>query len=101
MGSHYDAFKDKDQYAPNAPEAFSDISLLTCLHYVLSVPHEFTSVPFPVKALKILTHDLQAHGDSAIITSQGNGFNEVDSDDDVSPQNCLSACEGSLSTNLE
>ncbi|KAF5352862.1 hypothetical protein D9756_006082 [Leucocoprinus leucothites] len=43
-------------------------------------PHEFTSIPFPVKALKIIIHDLQSGGDSATITAQGNTF-EVDSDD--------------------
>jgi hypothetical protein len=48
------------------------------------VPHEFTSVPFPVKALKILIHDLQAQGESALITSQGQGVSEVGSDDGVS-----------------
>jgi hypothetical protein len=48
------------------------------------VPHEFTSVPFPVKALKILIHDLQAQGDSATIMAQNESFDDVESDDGVS-----------------
>ncbi|KXN85718.1 Importin-9 [Leucoagaricus sp. SymC.cos] len=43
-------------------------------------PHEFTSIPFPVKALKIIIHDLQSGGDSATITAQGPTF-DADSDD--------------------
>ncbi|KAF8498357.1 ARM repeat-containing protein [Gautieria morchelliformis] len=41
-------------------------------------PHEFESVTFPVKALKLLLHDLHASGDAAAITAR-NGH--VDSDD--------------------
>ncbi|EDR15931.1 uncharacterized protein LACBIDRAFT_242896 [Laccaria bicolor S238N-H82] len=44
-------------------------------------PHEFTSVPFPVKALKIIIHDLQSGGDAATISAQGNTVEDVDSDD--------------------
>ncbi|EKM84237.1 hypothetical protein AGABI1DRAFT_52094 [Agaricus bisporus var. burnettii JB137-S8] len=43
-------------------------------------PHEFTSLPFPVKALKIVIRDLQSGGDSATISAQGHTF-DVDSDD--------------------
>jgi hypothetical protein len=53
------------------------------IHFILAVPHEFTSIPFPVKALKILVHDLRSGGESAAINGQGEDF-EVDSDDGVS-----------------
>jgi hypothetical protein len=45
-----------------------------------AAPHEFTSVPFPVKALKLLVHDLRAGGDSATIPK---AEFDVDSDDGV------------------
>ncbi|KAF7307222.1 ARM repeat-containing protein [Mycena indigotica] len=45
-----------------------------------TTPHEFSSIPFPVKALKLLLHDVQAGGESATITAQGDTF-DVDSDD--------------------
>jgi importin-9 len=47
------------------------------------VPTQFTSIPFPVKALKILIHEVQSGGDSAMITAQDQQFGEVDSDDGV------------------
>ncbi|KAJ7204351.1 ARM repeat-containing protein [Mycena pura] len=43
-------------------------------------PHEFSSIPFPVKALKLLLHDVQSGGESATITAQGDTF-DVESDD--------------------
>ncbi|KAJ6609355.1 ARM repeat-containing protein [Mycena sp. CBHHK59/15] len=43
-------------------------------------PHEFSSIPFPVKALKLLLHDVQSGGESATITAQGDTY-DVDSDD--------------------
>jgi hypothetical protein len=46
-------------------------------------PHEFTSISFPVKILKILLHDIQSSGDAATITAQ-NATVDVDSDDGVS-----------------
>ncbi|KAF9445285.1 ARM repeat-containing protein [Macrolepiota fuliginosa MF-IS2] len=46
----------------------------------VAAPHEFTSIPFPGKALKLIIHDLQSNGDSATITAQGHTF-DVDSDD--------------------
>ncbi|KAL0951964.1 hypothetical protein HGRIS_008615 [Hohenbuehelia grisea] len=45
-----------------------------------SSPQEFTRVPFPVKALKILLHDVQSGGESATITA-GNDTVDIDSDD--------------------
>ncbi|KAI6120877.1 armadillo-type protein [Pisolithus croceorrhizus] len=43
-----------------------------------NAPHEFTSIPFPVKVLKLLVRELRSDGESATIP--GGGF-EVDSDD--------------------
>jgi len=51
--------------------------------FLFTAPHEFTSIPFPTKALKIIIHDLQSGGDSATITAQCNTF-ELESDDGVS-----------------
>lgn len=45
-----------------------------------TAPHQFTSIPFHVKALKILVHDVQSGGESATLTAQG-GTHDVDSDD--------------------
>ncbi|KAF8167572.1 armadillo-type protein [Crassisporium funariophilum] len=45
-----------------------------------TTPHEFTPVSFPVKALKIILHDLQSGGESATVTAQGDVY-DVDSDD--------------------
>ena len=49
----------------------------------MTAPHEFTSITFPVKALKILVHTIQSGGESATLTAQG-GTDDVDSDDGVS-----------------
>ena len=46
-------------------------------------PHEFTSISFPVKALKIILHDLQSGGESATVTARGDVY-DVESDDGVS-----------------
>ncbi|KAF8913175.1 armadillo-type protein [Gymnopilus junonius] len=45
-----------------------------------TTPHEFTTIPFPVKALKIVLHDIQSDGDAATLTAQGNVY-DVESDD--------------------
>ncbi|KAF8634940.1 hypothetical protein AX15_000671 [Amanita polypyramis BW_CC] len=47
-----------------------------------NAPHEFSSVPFPIKALKIIVRELQSGGDSAIITARGGNTLHVESDDD-------------------
>ncbi|KAJ7610789.1 armadillo-type protein [Roridomyces roridus] len=48
-------------------------------------PHEFTSIPFPVKAMKLLLHDVQSGGEAATFTAQAGsdaaGVYDVDSDD--------------------
>ncbi|KAF5384768.1 hypothetical protein D9615_001050 [Tricholomella constricta] len=46
-----------------------------------TTPTEFTSIPFPVKALKLLLHDVQSGGESATITAQGGDTYDIDSDD--------------------
>jgi hypothetical protein len=44
-------------------------------------PHEFTSISFPVKALKIIVHDIQSGGDAATISAAHP--KAYDSDDEV------------------
>lgn len=54
-------------------------------------PHEFTSITFPVKALKLLLHDLQTNGEAASMAAPDGA--SVDSDDGVSffrPRQALS-----------
>ncbi|KAJ7754965.1 armadillo-type protein [Mycena maculata] len=43
-------------------------------------PHEFSSIPFPVKTLKLLLHDVQSGGEAATISAQDDTY-DVDSDD--------------------
>ncbi|KAI0066668.1 ARM repeat-containing protein [Artomyces pyxidatus] len=45
-----------------------------------AVPLEFTSVRFPVKALKLLLHDLQTNGEAATMSAPGD-LADVESDD--------------------
>ncbi|KDR85511.1 hypothetical protein GALMADRAFT_52743 [Galerina marginata CBS 339.88] len=45
-----------------------------------TTPHEFTTVSFPVKALKIILKDIHSAGEAATLTAQGNIF-DVDSDE--------------------
>ncbi|RDX47886.1 ARM repeat-containing protein [Lentinus brumalis] len=45
------------------------------------IPTEFTSVPFPVKALKLLLHDLQTGGEAASMGFSAKDFSDVASDD--------------------
>ncbi len=44
------------------------------------MPHEFTSVSFPLKALKIIIHDLQTSGESGM--PSGSNL-DAESDDGV------------------
>ena len=76
--SHYDTITNEDGYDALKPRSSQQAD---CFSPV--APHEFTSIPFPVKALKILVHDLRSGGESAAIGGQGEQF-DVDSDDDVS-----------------
>lgn len=50
---------------------------------IFLAPHEFTSVPFPVKALKIIIHDIQSEGDSATFIAAQTKAYDVESDDEV------------------
>ena len=76
-GSHYDSFPHKDEYAVAFSRAFP------CLTYLLRIaPHEFTSISFPVKALKIILHALQSGGESATVTARGEVY-DIESDDGV------------------
>ncbi|RPD64798.1 ARM repeat-containing protein [Lentinus tigrinus ALCF2SS1-6] len=45
------------------------------------IPTEFTSVPFPVKALKLLLHDLQTGGEAASMGFSAKDVSELASDD--------------------
>ncbi|KAF8079173.1 armadillo-type protein [Lyophyllum atratum] len=48
-----------------------------------TTPTEFTSITFPVKALKLLLHDVQSGGESATISAQGGADTyAIDSDDE-------------------
>jgi hypothetical protein len=51
-------------------------------------PHEFTRVPFPVKAIKILVHEIQSGGEAASMSAfAGTGsVPELESDDGVRSQ---------------
>ena len=55
--------------------------MLTALSII--VPTEFTSVPFPVKALKLLLRDLQSGGEAASMGFSAKDVSEVASDDGV------------------
>ncbi|KAF6754194.1 armadillo-type protein [Ephemerocybe angulata] len=46
-----------------------------------NAPHEFSQIPFSVKALKIMIHDLQSGGDAATISAAG-GFKPTDLESD-------------------
>ena len=45
------------------------------------MPTEFTSVPFPVKAIKIILHEVQSGGESATIGASQDDGQDLDSDD--------------------
>jgi hypothetical protein len=51
--------------------------------YNFLAPHEFTSISFPVKALKIIVHDIQSGGDAATISAAQPKAYAVESDDEV------------------
>ncbi|KAF5345146.1 hypothetical protein D9758_009691 [Tetrapyrgos nigripes] len=46
-----------------------------------ATPTEFTNISFPVKAVKILLHEVQSGGESATIGATQDVFKDVDSDD--------------------
>lgn len=47
-------------------------------------PNEFTSIPFPVKALKLILHDIKSDGEAASMGAPA-GLFDADPDDDVIP----------------
>lgn len=55
------------------------------LTLVLAVPTEWSSVPFPVRALKILVNELQNSGEDAMAVAEAkkHAKDEVDADLDV------------------
>ena len=76
--SDHDSVAHKDEYASFVYISFSLFSVMLIVGG--AAPHEFTSVPFPVKALKLLVHDLRSGGESATIPK---AEYDVDSDDGV------------------
>jgi hypothetical protein len=62
-------------------------------HADIVAPHEFEMISFPVKAIKLLLHDIRIGGDAAAITT---GNREVDSDDGVG---LFDACVSLLTAN--
>ncbi|KAF8832761.1 hypothetical protein HHX47_DHR1001493 [Lentinula edodes] len=55
--------------------------LLELLHAMVTPPIEFTSVSFPVKAIKILLHEVQSGGEPATMGNTQDFADDVDSDD--------------------
>jgi hypothetical protein len=76
--SDHDSVTNEDEYASFIYLSFLLLSVMLII--CGAAPHEFTSVPFPVKALKLLVHDLRSGGDSATIPK---AEYDVDSDDGV------------------
>jgi hypothetical protein len=60
-------------------------------------PHEFTAVPFPVKAIKLLLKDLQTSGEAATMAAHSNipDFEPDSGSEGVSP-NSFARSEVSL-----
>ncbi|KAL0068448.1 hypothetical protein AAF712_004526 [Marasmius tenuissimus] len=46
-----------------------------------NVPTEFTSIPFPVKAIKIILHEVQSGGEAATMGASQDDAQDLDSDD--------------------
>ena len=78
-GSHHDPLAHKDEYVVAFFRAFPNWCLTHLWHIA---PHEFTFIGFPVKALKIILHDLQSGGESATVSAQGEVY-DIQSDDEV------------------
>lgn len=83
--SHCDAFEGKEECATFPP--YYRFHFLAYHWFFFPVaPHEFTKIPFPVKALKLIVNDLHSNGESATmgtITAQA-GSVGAESDDGVS-----------------
>jgi len=53
-------------------------------------PHQFSMIPFPVKALKLLLNELHSDGDAAAITAQdAAGIDSDDGDDEWADEESL------------
>lgn len=48
-----------------------------------TVPTEFTSIPFPIKALKLVLTELQSDGEPASLSYGGVGLEDVQADNDA------------------
>lgn len=66
--------------------------------YILTAPTEFTSVPFPVKAIKILLHEVQSGGEPATMGNAQEFADDVDSEDGVSKPYFINQSKPSLNT---
>lgn len=79
-GSHYDPVADEAKYEDEIGTISRD---LIRFHY--PVPIEWTSIPFPVKAIKIILSDLQNALGSGPAASRtpGDDMGSVASDDEV------------------
>ena len=87
--SDHDALQDQAKYGSRSRELslHPRCGLVRSPHLcsLFTVPTEFTSVPFPVKAFKLLLHDLQSGGEAASMGFSAKDVSEVDSDDGVRP----------------
>lgn len=92
--SHHDQVQDKEKYETRAwyssPTSYVIRRVLTLSNALLGwfvslAPHEFTRIPFPVKAIKILVHEIQSGGEAASMSAfAGTGsVPELESDDGV------------------
>lgn len=82
------------------PSVCTDLSPTLAGSLLLLAPHEFTRIPFPVKAIKILVHEIQSGGEAASMSAfAGTGsVPELESDDGVwVPDNIISISSGSPS----
>ena len=96
--SDHDALEDEAKYASVSVVPFGCAAMLAASRLcdvqdtiadalvpcLFTVPTEFTSVPFPVKALKLLLHDLQSGGEAASMGFSAKDVSEIASDDGVS-----------------
>lgn len=82
-GSDHDPLAHKTKYA----EGFCPCLDYVALNYVLTfflppVPTEFTSIPFPIKALKLVLAELQSDGEPASLSFGGVGLKDIQDDVD-------------------
>ena len=70
---------------PTCYPVYADLSPAVVGSLLPLAPHEFTRIPFPVKAIKILVHEIQSGGEAASMSAfAGTGsVPELESDDGV------------------